>query len=110
MPWRQVQLADPFSPECLRALLAEGGRGTLSTYCHDTIMTWATDYAEHLKPVRHYPDHERIWLLLDDMITRWELHIAGSYTLRDMKRFSRTDMILPRQYFTAWLTYLDTDA
>lgn len=109
MPWRQTQLADPFSPECLRVLLTEGGRGTLSAYCHDTIIAWALRYTEHLKPLSHHSDQQHIKLLLDDMVARWELHIAGSYTLRDMKRFSRTDIILPRHYFSVWLAYLETE-
>lgn len=108
MPWRQAQLAEPFSPECLHALLEEGARGTLSTYCHDTIITWALRYADHIKPISHQPEAQKLWLLLDDMVSCWELHISGCYTLRDMKRFSRTDIILPRRYFTTWLIYLES--
>lgn len=110
MPWRQVQLNDSYTPESLKRLLEEGARGTLSIYCHDTIMTWALRYAESLQPLSHQPEHQTIWYLLIDMNTCWELHIAGCYTLRDMKRFSRTDIILPRHYFATWLAYLESAA
>jgi hypothetical protein len=108
MPWQQVQLADPFTPDCLRSFLEEGARGTLSKYCHDAIISWAKHYADDLRPISHQPEHHAIWLLLEDMVACCELHIAGCYTLSDMKRFSRADMILPRRYFTTWLMHLET--
>lgn len=108
MPWRQTQLNIQFSPESLQELLEEGAQGTLSAYCHDTIMSWALRYADHIKPLSHQSEHQTLWLILDDMVSCWELHIASCYTMRDMKRFSRTDLVLPRHYFSTWLSYLES--
>lgn len=108
MPWKQVTIERPFSPDCLYELLREGHKGSASRYTHFDIVEWAGRYASELAKLHPMPDDQRlIWRITDDMQVRWELHIASHYSINDMKRFSHVDILLPRHFFQQWLTLLD---
>ncbi|TGG95819.1 hypothetical protein E4656_05275 [Natronospirillum operosum] len=108
MPWKQVTIERPFEPESLLELLQEGARGSLSRYTHFDIVDWSRRYAEDLQ--QQAPLDEEgllLWRIADDMALRWELHMASTYTIDDMKRFSQVDILLPKHYFLTWLAELD---
>ncbi|MCH8551853.1 MAG: hypothetical protein LAT62_07950 [Natronospirillum sp.] len=109
MPWKQVTIEHSFEPDSLVALLQEGARGSVSRYTHFDIVDWASRYAAELK--RHQPlegDTLKLWRVADDITVRWELHMAGTYSINEMKRFSQVDILLPKQYFETWLNELDS--
>lgn len=107
MPWKQVTIEQPYSPEVLAALLHEGSRGSMSRYTHLDIVNWARGYAEELQGQAPLPDNLlRCWQVADDMALQWELHISGHYSIDEMRRFSHVDILLPRHFFDTWLTLL----
>lgn len=108
MPWKQVTIEYSFEADSLLMLLQEGARGSLSRYTHFDIVDWARRYAEELQ--RQAPlegELLKLWQVADDMAVRWELHMASTYTIDEMKRFSQVDILLPRHYFETWLAELD---
>ncbi|MEX0584452.1 MAG: hypothetical protein WEB07_01715 [Natronospirillum sp.] len=108
MPWKQVTIERALEPESLLELLQEGVKGSLSRYTHYDIMDWARRYAEAMqKEAPLASDNLRYWQVADDMTLRWELHIASTYTIEEMKRFSHVDILLPKHYFQNWLSWLN---
>lgn len=108
MPWKQVTIERPLEPESLYELLQEGAKGSLSRYTHYDIMDWARRFAEELqKQGTLCDDTLTYWRVADDMSVRWELHIASTYSIDEMKRFSHVDILLPKHYFKTWLIWLD---
>lgn len=107
MPWKQVTIERPFAPESLHELLAEGARGSLSRYTHFDIIDWAKRYADELQKSAPLTGENLLyWQVVDDMTIRWELYIASTYSIDEMKRFSHVDILLPKYYFENWLTCL----
>lgn len=108
MPWKQVTIERPYEPDSLHKLLEEGSKGSLSRYTHSDIIDWARGYADTLQKMAPLePDLLPYWQVADDMGLRWELYIASTYSIDDMKRFSQTDILLPKHYFHSWLDWLE---
>ncbi len=107
MPWKQVTIELPYTPDALAALLQEGSRGSMSRYTHLDIVDWARRYADELQHQTPLPDELlRCWQIADDITLQWELHIAGHYSVEEMRRFSHVDILLPRHFFDTWLSLL----
>lgn len=107
MPWKQVTIELPHSPDVLAVLLQEGSRGSMSRYTHLDIVDWARRYAEELREQAPLPgDLLRCWQIADDMTLQWELHISSHYSMDEMRRFSHVDILLPRHFFDTWLALL----
>ncbi len=103
MPWQDSVIKKPFNQESLMELLHQGEKGTLSSHSHWQIVQWCAEYVDyHNSPLTEDPTLQ----VADEVVVKWELHLASQYSIDDMQRFSQSDVLLPKEYFHSWIEQL----
>ena len=104
MPWQDGPIKKQFTEANLTEVLEQGERGTLSAYSHWQIVQWCHDYVEHWRAAGQLTPLAE---LADEVVVQWELYLASHYTIYQMQRFSQSDLLLPKEYFSQWLKDID---
>jgi len=102
MAWQDDPISKPYTVESFMEILAQGLLGSMSRFTHFQIIEWCVRFREHCEDCAQ-PFHIQV---SDDVIVQWELFIANSYTLEQMRSFSLSDIVLPKPYFEQWLSQL----
>lgn len=109
MAWSDTPIDKAFSLGNLADLLSQGLLGSMSRVSHFQIVEWCARFVDEFdhEPDAQLPTSPKTALdIADDVVVRWELHIATQYTLEDMNRFTLSDIVLPKTYFESWLNHL----
>ncbi|BCE01966.1 hypothetical protein [Marinicellulosiphila megalodicopiae] len=102
MAWQDDPISKAYTKESLMEILAQGLLGSMSRFTHFQIIEWCVRFRE-----QHENDVKAFHIQVsDDVIVQWELFIASSYTLEQMRSFSLSDIVLPKTYFEQWLNQL----
>ncbi|MCJ8312916.1 MAG: hypothetical protein HRU38_11935 [Saccharospirillaceae bacterium] len=101
MAWQDDPISKPYIADSLMEILAQGLLGSMSRYTHFQIIEWCVRFRENQEELNAFYIQ-----LSDDVIVQWELFIASSYTLEQMRSFSLSDIVLPKPYFEQWLNEL----
>ena len=73
----------------------------MSRFTHFQIIEWCVRYREAETDMS-----TELLDIVDDIVIQWELFIASSYSLEQMRSFSLSDIVLPKHYFEQWLEIL----
>ena len=101
MAWQDDPISKPYQFDGLLEVLAQGLLGSMSRYTHFQIIEWCVRYRE-----KNADSNEALFDIVDDIVIQWELFLASSYTLEQMRSFSLSDIVLPKSYFEQWLEQL----
>lgn len=106
MAWSDSPIEKDYNLNNLASLLSQGLLGSMSRYTHFQIIEWCQQFVSHynLAPDDDFPiDPEAAVIVADDAVVQWELYLASQYRLEDLKKFSLSDVVLPKHYFERWL-------
>ena len=93
----------PFTPESVAEVLACGAHPDTSPYSHKQIAEWCDRFWCEYMDVDAPPPIERLLPILADVDTQWDLFLANTYSLQELRTKSFEGVRLPTEWFEDWL-------
>lgn len=84
-------------------VLAWGAAPDASPYSHKQIAEWCDAYWCEYIDVDASPEVERLLPILTDVETQWDLFLANTYSLEQLRTLSFEDVRVPSEWFADWL-------
>lgn len=100
--WREIPLL--FTRESLITVLAWGASEQPSQHSHQDIAHWCDRL--HMASVTDTPEGDALRPLADiaeDVSVQWELYLANTYTLEQLRTLQFSTVTLPVEWFQGWL-------
>ena len=92
-----------FVPEAVVQVLTWGAAPDQSPYSHKQIAEWCDRcwcaYLDEDAPA----EIERLLPILTDVETQWDLILANSYTIEQLRSQSFESVQMPKEWFVKWL-------
>ena len=102
-----MELSEPinldFTKENTVKLLLLGEKPDESPYCHKQIAEWCERFWNKYSDVDAPEEIEKLMPVLADIETQWDLYLANTYTLEELKKKNFENVVLPEKWFTEWL-------
>ena len=92
-----------FTVESVLQLLKHGCAPENSPYSHKQIAEWCDRYWCRYLDVDAPPDVEPLLPLLTDVETQWDLYLANTFSLEQIRNNSFESVQLPTEWFEDWL-------
>ena len=105
---RLIPLA--FTSESLRQVLSWGVQSAESPYTHQEIAHWCDRLHMRFLDTDDTPDLEIAIRIAADVDCQWDLFLANTYTLEQLRQIDFATIRLPTQWFVDWLNQLKTSA
>ncbi len=96
-----IQLS--FAPESVRQVLAWGARPDDAPYSHKQIAQWCDAFWCQYLDVDAPQEIERMLPILADVETQWDLYLANTYSLDELRTRSFDNERMPLEWFEGWL-------
>jgi hypothetical protein len=96
----------PFTPESALQMLAWGASPETSPFSHRQIAEWCDRFWCQYLDVDAEPEIERLLPILTDVETQWDLYLANTYTLEELKAKDFEMEQMPKEWFNDWLRQL----
>lgn len=97
----------PFTVESVAQVLAWGASPDAAPYSHKQIAEWCDVFWCRYLDVDAPVEIERLLPLLTDVETQWDLYLANTYSLDELRTRSFEREMMPREWFREWLTTLE---
>ncbi|MDP5189675.1 hypothetical protein [Rheinheimera baltica] len=96
----------PFTRESVLKMLAWGANPEASPYSHKQIAEWCDRFWCQYLDVDADPEIERLLPVLTDVETQWDLYLANTYTLEELRAKDFETEQMPKEWFNDWLRQL----
>jgi hypothetical protein len=93
----------PFTPEAAIQVLAWGAHPESSPHSHKQIALWCDRFWCQYLDVDAPPEIEKILPILTDVETQWDLHLANTYSSKELQSSTFEEVLLPIEWFQEWL-------
>jgi hypothetical protein len=93
----------PFTPDSFVRLLQCGAHPGESPYGHKQIAEWCDTFWCHKLEVEGPPEIDAILPILTDVETQWDLFLANTFSLEELRSNSFEEVQMPVEWFTDWL-------
>ena len=98
----------PWSAAALRQVLKWGATPDQAPYTHQEIAFWCDRlHMAHLD-TDDGPEMEKVVRIAADVDCQWDLFLANTYPLTELKQLDFSTVQLPAQWFEGWLLELDS--
>lgn len=94
----------PFSPTAVIQVLKWGAHPELSPHSHKQIAEWCYEFWRQYMDVDAPHEIARLLPILTEIETQWDLHLANSYQIEELRSRSFEDERLPVEWFQDWLS------
>jgi hypothetical protein len=103
--WRLIPL--PFATESLRQVLDWGAHPDAAPYTHREIAHWCDRMHMQFLDTDEAPDMEAAIRIAADVDCQWDLFLANSYTLDQLRQLDFSAVRLPTEWFLDWQRQLE---
>ena len=93
----------PFTPQSALTVLEWGASPNSSPYCHKDISLWCDGFWCQYIDVDAAPEIESLLPILAEVETQWDLYLANTFALEELRSRSFDDVRLPTEWFSEWL-------
>jgi hypothetical protein len=93
----------PFSPSNFLLLLQHGANPNVSPYSHKQIAEWCDKFWCQYLDVDAPAEIDAILPLLTDVETQWDLYLANTFTMEQLRSNSFENENMPVKWFKDWL-------
>lgn len=93
----------PFTSEAVLQVLEWGAHPDSSPYSHKQIALWCDQFWCRYIDLDAPPDIEKLLPILAEVETQWDLYLANTYSLEQLRANAFEDMSLPTEWFEEWL-------
>lgn len=105
-----MQLKDhadiPFTRESVLKMLTWGANPETSPYSHKQIAEWCDRFWCQYLEVDAEPEIEFLLPVLTDVETQWDLYLANTYSLEELRTNDFKNEQMPKEWFNDWLRQL----
>ncbi len=105
-----MQLSDPadmpFTRKSALKMLAWGANPETSPYSHKQIAEWCDRFWCQYLDVDAEPEIETLLPVLTDVETQWDLYLANTYSIEELRRSDFEKEQMPKEWFNDWLQQL----
>ena len=101
-----VPAAMPFTRESVIEMLTWGASPEASPYSHKQIAEWCDSFWCQYLDVDVQPEIESLLPVLTDVETQWDLYLANTYTLEELRAKDFDAEQMPKEWFNDWLRQL----
>jgi hypothetical protein len=95
--------AMPFTRASALQMLAWGASPESSPYTHKQIAEWCDRFWCQYMDVDASPEIEKLLPVLTDVETQWDLYLANTYSLAQLKSQNFEHEQMPIEWFHDWL-------
>jgi hypothetical protein len=96
----------PFTREAAIQMLSWGATPETSPYSHKQIAEWCDRFWCQYLEVDAEPEIERLLPILTDVETQWDLYLANTYSLEELRTSDFESEQMPKEWFNDWLQQL----
>lgn len=96
-----------FSKDNLLKLLSDGARSEDFFYSHKQIAEWCERFWNKYMDVDAPSDIEQIMPVLADVETQWDLYLANTYAISELKQVNFESERLPTDWFNKWISVVN---
>jgi hypothetical protein len=100
----------PFVPESVARVLAWGASPDAAPYSHKQVAEWCDAFWCCYLEVDAPAEIERLLPLLTDVETQWDLYLANTYSLDQLRTRSFESERMPTEWFEEWLKALEAQS
>ena len=100
----------PFTFDSVTQVLAWGASPDGSHYSHKKIAEWCDAFWCEYLEVDAPAEIERLLPILTDVETQWDLYLANSYSLEELRVLSFENVRMPTDWFDDWLKQVSAAA
>lgn len=105
-----MQLKDhadiPFTRESVLKMFTWGANPETSPYSHKQIAEWCDRFWCQYLGVDAEPEIEFLLPVLTDVETQWDLYLANTYSLEELRTNDFKNEQMPKEWFNDWLRQL----
>lgn len=95
----------PFTPDAAVQVLEWGANPERSPHSHKQIAEWCDRFwCQYIDVDAPPPEIERLLPILTDVETQWDLYLANTYRVEELRSRSFEDKCLPVRWFQNWLS------
>ena len=98
-----LKITLPFTPHSVVEVLRWGAQPSTAPHGHEDIAQWCDRFwCQHLEDD---PPEElaRLLPVLTDVETQWDLYLANTFTVDELRTLSFAEVQLPVKWFQEWL-------
>lgn len=99
----------PFTAAAVVQVLEWGAHPEQSPYSHKQIAMWCDRFWCHYIDVDASDEIERLLPIPTDVETQWDLYLANTYQIEELRVRSFEDELLPVEWFQDWLSKVRTE-
>ncbi len=96
----------PFTRDSVIQMLEWGATPEASPYSHRQIAEWCDRFWCQYLDVDADPEIERLLPVLTDVEIQWDLYLANTYTLEELRTKDFEAEQMPNEWFNDWLRQL----
>ncbi|RMA63352.1 hypothetical protein C8C96_4439 [Acidovorax sp. 100] len=93
----------PFTREAALQVLEWGAEPDSSPHSHKQIAEWCDRFWCQYIDADAPPEIEKLLPVLTDVETQWDLYLANTYSLEELRSRSFEGVVLPPEWFKQWL-------
>ena len=108
--WEESKCKDidlPFTIESLRKVLKWGLDTDNAPCTHQEIAHWCDRMHMKFFDTDEKPEFDNAVSIAADVDCQWDLYLANTYSLKELKRLDFSKIKLPLEWFSDWLRQLD---
>lgn len=98
----------PFTRSAAVQMLTWGANPESSPYSHKQIAEWCDKFWCKYLDVDPEPEIETLLPILTDVETQWDLYLANTYSIEELRSQSFENEKIPTEWFNDWLRELAT--
>lgn len=95
-----------FNRENLIILLEQGAGQRGFDFSHKQIAEWCERFWFQYSDVDAPDSIEELMPVLADVETQWDLYLASTFTLEELRTLNYEQVLLPKEWFNDWLFQL----
>jgi hypothetical protein len=103
------RIALPFTVDSAKQVLEWGADPSRAPVTHHDIAHWCDRFWRKFIDVDAAPEIERVLQVLADVDCQWDLYLANTYSLEQLRGLDLDKVCLPCEWFTDWLQALQGD-
>lgn len=96
----------PYTREAAFKMLKWGAEPETSPYSHKQIAEWCDRFWCQYLDVDAEPEIEELLPILTDVETQWDLYLANSYSVEELRTKNFEEERMPTEWFRDWLHQL----
>ena len=97
----------PWSKESLRTVLSWGATPASAPHTHQEIAHWCDRLTIAHLDTDDPPDMEAAVRVAADVDCQWDIYLANTYSLEELKKLDFRHVQLPLEWFHEWIRQLD---